>query len=350
MTTVASKLLIYSDPHLGVKRKTNTSLKSSMRLENSVMDTLNFLVTKKKAQMGCDMAICLGDLFDKYSNPEKVIESAATAVQNTEIILAGNHDMENRAGSLGSLQLLKSMRPSSEGILVNKIDAYEPFHIEHGLTQFIAIPHVSSQELFEKAIGEACETAEQLKGWKVLLLHCNYNLTYENLPDTTLNLTDQLAVNALSSFHKVFMGHEHTPTEHHNGRIVVLGNIHPLSFSDISTKRALVYDSVTGDVESITLWENLSYAGLASEAESNVCQFMELTDDLPAGDTNKLAAALLKNPAVFAVRVLHKNESLKKASLSKACIESLPDRISADLEHTDPALHTLWEELKNAVE
>jgi len=345
------KVLIFSDPHLGLRRKANTSMASSMRLQQKLLSMAIKAGTKMKNDLECSWSFCLGDLFDTYRNPEHVIKDAASAISQVDMVLAGNHDLENRAESIGSLQLLSSMLPDNHKFVINSLGEAESYHVSHGTTSFLSVPHTATQELFENALDDAAGFASTLEGkWKILLLHCNYHLSYENLPDTSINLTKEKTDELLQTFHKIFIGHEHIPAEHYDGRVIIVGNTFPTGFSDISDKRVLTYDTETGEHESHVLWESDAFAGNASEAAAHASHgaFLDLVDDLPPGEASKLVTSLFKEDNVMAVRLRSEAQNrIKGEKLSAASLQSLPEVISEDLKHTDQELFSVWKELSH---
>jgi DNA repair exonuclease SbcCD nuclease subunit len=347
------RVLIYSDPHLGLRRKAHTSLKSSKRLRDALLGKALEACRDKVAEHECEVSICAGDLFDTYSNSEETISEAAEVVRSTTLILAGNHDLENREGSVGSLQLLDHLYPPGKFIL-NNLTGSESSSVELGSTLFVFVPHAATQELFEKALNDAMEGASAVEGkHRILITHCNYQLSYENIPDTSINLTKEMTDRLLSVFHRILLGHEHQPTEHYGGRVIIVGSTFPTSFSDISDKRCLVYDTETGEVFSQALWmaSEGAYTGSASGLINNPQEyaFIDITeDDLLPGETNKLASRLL-NESACAVRLSMAGDGkITAGDVDKAALKTLPEIISADLEQQDKELHALWEELTNA--
>jgi len=98
------KVLIYTDPHIGLNRLANTTQASAQRLgEKNFLWVQYLLELFKQKDM---LAFCLGDLFDQYSNDEAVIKQAMELIQHTDIVLAGNHDISNRKDKVSSLELL----------------------------------------------------------------------------------------------------------------------------------------------------------------------------------------------------------------------------------------------------
>lgn len=341
------KVLLYSDPHLGLRRKANTSLKSSERLRNKLTEAARFVCVDVKEQLGCQAAICAGDLFDRHSNSEEIISEAAEIVANTTLILAGNHDLENREGSVGSLQLLAKLNPEGKFIL-NGMSGKESSAIELGSTLFVFVPHAANQELFEAALTDAMAGAsEEDEKYRVLVTHCNYQLSYEDLPDTSLNLTKEMAERLLQVFHTVFLGHEHMPAEYYDGRIVVLGNLHPTGFSDISDKRVLVYDTETGKYESHLIW--LEETGLyhGSLEDYDLVSEYDFIDLEYREGIEKQISKLLSDSAC-AVRLNRgREDTISQKEFSGNSIPSITEAISKELKEKDKALYDAWEELSH---
>lgn len=340
------KIRIYSDPHIGLSRKANTTIQSSQRLQKMLVTVAEEIVSCKE-----DMVFCLGDLFDKFSNSEEVIHSAANIVKNTNLILAGNHDLENKAGSLGSLQLLSQLSTSSSKFIISPWGDDESFHVELGLTKFYLIPHMASQDLFEKALRDARDDAMQTEGkWRVLMTHCNYDLTHD-IPDTALNMSSELAKELLGAFHYIFLGHEHIPKDLFNGKLWIVGNTYPTGFSDISDKRVLVYDTEDGSIESRAVAREEDVSLNIKASQLGTCEplpFMDIEDDMPPGEANKLVSQLFNKSAVLAVRLRGGTAKLKGSGISaSATLDNLPQTIAADLSENDPELLALWEELSD---
>lgn len=344
------KILIYSDPHEGLSRVANTTPASAQKLRDASHEHTKYLLTDVK-QEGM-LAFCLGDLFDQYSNHESVIVQAMDLVTRTEIVLAGNHDISNRKDKVSSLKLLQKIY----GDMILMGDWGEPSVFQFSLrnTQFVFIPHVANQELFETALQEAqALAAASTSQWKVLCIHCNYNLTFDSVQDTSLNLTSTAADLLLADFHFIFSGHEHIPADHHNGRVRIVGNPYPTSFSDISDKRVLIYDSVTGEVSSqhTLSGDRMLWKGKLSELpEGTDAKFLDLEDDLPRGDGFKAVTKLYKSSDVFAIRLKAPQAEEEDTTVAKIeTMESLPEVVGKDLQENRPGLLPLWEELLEEV-
>lgn len=336
------KVRIYSDPHLEAQREAHTTFESRTRLRSRIADTVMTLLI----QPGADYTICLGDLFDRYSNPEEAVKSAIPIVERTDLVLAGNHDLVNRESKIGSLQLLHEFFPNK--FLISDWGAAESSYFDVGKTRFAAIPHVISQDLFGQAVGDAISAVEQWPGYKVLLLHCNYDRGYTDGTETAINLPSSMAADLLRHFHTIFLGHEHHPAEFFEGRLVLLGNTYPTSFSDLSDKRTILYDTELGSWESHLHLSasSLGWTGKASILSQSTFPYITLEDDLPVGEVNKIVTSLFKKHDVFAVRLMQKPRTEGRPEVVYDKMETLPELVSKELEN-QPEMRSWWNELTN---
>jgi len=273
------KIHFYSDPHLGTNRRANTTVASREKLQDVIHGML-YTLTQKPGKH-----VLLGDLFDTYRVPEEVMLQALTCLDGIDLALAGNHDILNDADAVGSMQLMAEIFPGAI-----KHNAYNEakwhFDLYEGGTGIWAIPHCTTQALFEEALQGAMEGAESnTGGTKILLLHCNYNRPPEFMSETELNLSQEDALILMDIFDYVLLGHEHesntvisTKTK---GVLEVIGNTFPTSFSDISDKRSLVFDTKTRTMESVTHWTaadhslEVQWNGLPENLDG--IQFLNLT-------------------------------------------------------------------------
>lgn len=240
------KFTLFTDPHLGTRRAAHTTRESSQRLQHTLY------LQARAVTENAPRPICLGDLFDRSFNDEATLVQGYTIAKQCVVTLAGNHDETNRAGTVTTLDALKAM-----GVSVCKTpDLSKPFYdyIDPGI---YLVPHHASQEIFETAMFHAAEHACHHREGKasVLMLHCNYNQPFAK-EDDTLNLSEEVAGRLLNAFDYIFLGHEHKPATHFDGRVVILGNIHPTSFSDISDKYAYELDITDDSLElnKTTIW------------------------------------------------------------------------------------------------
>lgn len=228
---------IFTDPHLGTARTAHTSRSSSEALRLRLFKEADKLASLENP-------ICCGDLFDKSNNNEETILHGFKVASNCKYVLAGNHDEDNVVGRVTSLRAIQSMGVTS---IVSSDNLAKPYFFADG--KLVFVPHHISQALFEEAIGAAFDNA--IPG-SVLFLHCNYDF-YINNSDATLNLPATLAEKLLEKFNFIFIGHEHGSKEDFDGRVCIVGNTFPTSFSDISTKSCVVLsDDLTSYERKIT--------------------------------------------------------------------------------------------------
>lgn len=237
----------FTDPHLGTRRAANTTRESSKKLQDTLYQAALNAIHPDTPN------ICLGDLFDRAFNDESVLVQGFNVATNCVGTLAGNHDETNRAGTVTSLTALKEM---GVDIISTPCLSKPHFEVFGGHAGLYFVPHHASQELFEKAMFEASAHAAANREGKsaILALHCNYNCPFE-MEDDTLNLSTEVAEQLLEYFDLILLGHEHKPSTHHDGRVIILGNTHPTSFSDISDKYRYGIDLDTCEVEQVKIWD-----------------------------------------------------------------------------------------------
>lgn len=235
---------LFTDPHLGTRRSAHTTRDSSKRLTQALFDQALRVVSNPHP-------ICLGDLFDRAFNDEATLVQGYRIADRCELTLAGNHDETNRDGSVPSLRALGQMGC----MIVATPGLTDPYFFEY-LDGIFVVPHHASQEVFETAMFHAAEQAIHSRAGKasVLMLHCNYDAPdFMDVQDDTLNLSAEVAERLLNAFDLILIGHEHRPAKYLEDRVVILGNTHPTSFSDISDKFS--YTLSIGD-DHVTLVEH----------------------------------------------------------------------------------------------
>jgi DNA repair exonuclease SbcCD nuclease subunit len=219
-------ITIFTDPHLGTSRAAHTTRESSQKLQDEL-----YLQSMTIVNTGEHPKVCVGDLFDKAFNAERVIAQGYNVATGCAWTLAGNHDETNREGTLPSLRLLKEM-----GVpIIASPNLSDPFFDCHESLYFV--PHHASQELFEQAMRDAADHAATHRDGlaSYLFLHCNYDFDLAT-EDSTLNLRRDFAKELIAAFDYIFIGHEHNGSTDLGGQVVVLGNIHPTSFHDVGDK------------------------------------------------------------------------------------------------------------------
>ena len=243
---------IFSDPHLGLERKAHTTKESRKRLKGRLSEKALSIISPA----GSGAVVCAGDLFDTFSNSELDIVSAAGVAQFCDVILAGNHDSLNQADAVGSLDVVGELCEDTTIVKALEFDkpCYEQGELEGMSLAFI--PHHPSQELFDTALlhfTEAANAADTCgEKLRAVFLHCNYENSMTDGHDTSLNLTKAQAEALLEISDYIFIGHEHQPRELLDGRLIICGNIHPTSFSDISDK--YYYDLTADSLEKTLCW------------------------------------------------------------------------------------------------
>lgn len=338
-------ITLYSDPHLGLKRQSHTTPASSLRWKQRILETVSFILAEEKPPL-----LCLGDVFDSYSNSEEDIYAGYGIALGTDIILAGNHDIVNRADKTGSLQLLRQLfaqRQVSHKIVLPGYGSHAVYSWGYGQAQFVFVPHVAQKDLFEQALQEA-EGVAGSSGcpYLVLCLHCNYDLS-EGLTgaDTTLNLTQERAYKLLESFHRILIGHEHVARQdHQTDRIQLLGSVFPTSFSDLSDKFYWRYDAQTNLLTKHLCWsaESGYYKGPASLAPPGK-EFYDLQDDLNSRECAKLVTSLYDLETTLAVRLNREERSVtSETAASVGEFQNLPKLIQAELGKASPDLLPLF--------
>ena len=239
------KLRIFTDPHLGVSRQAHTTRESSKKLTQKQYETAR---KAKEIEPGQRIVIA-GDLFDRTYNSEAVILQGMDVAEDC-FILAGNHDLPNRADVQCSLDVVQQAW-NNQVVMCEALDQPMSREILEGV---YLVPHHANQELFEQALAQAVQAAKEREGNKVLFVHCNRGFIPEEAASSTLVITDQMEAYLLQTFTRIFYGHEHKATENLDNRAFVLGNTHPTSFSDISDKYCYDYDTETDELVRHKLW------------------------------------------------------------------------------------------------
>lgn len=239
-----TKIALFTDPHLGTDRQAHTTRASAKALQQSIYEQTMQVVNSTTLPI-----YCLGDLFDKANNSEAVLLQGYNAGIECEAVLSGNHDETNRVGVVTSLGALAEMGVrvcAAPDISTPYFDTKESIYM---------VPHHASQELFEQGIRDAAQHAAETRDGlaSYLMLHCNYDFTLA-IEDNTLNLSRELAEEIGDAFDYIFIGHEHNGGTYLDGKVVVLGNIHPTSFHDIGDKYMYVLDTETAELTKELVW------------------------------------------------------------------------------------------------
>src|SRR5574340_1148230 len=209
-------------------RKGGTTLESQAALRASQYAHLDRLLAGVSGNL-----IINGDLFDGFMvDPSDVILSfqalsdwVRRGIGNLTL-LAGNHDWSPRGSKTSSYHLLAHFLKIAHPNNVVVYDYSDGFKkIDDGLW---AIPHMPNQALFDLEIEKALNLAVQ--GW--LLLHANYNNTFAQHSDHSLNVSQEQIDALLVKGWSILFGHEHQHRVMRGGRVVIAGNQIPTSCAD----------------------------------------------------------------------------------------------------------------------
>lgn len=359
----------FTDPHVGKELKANTTPASRATLSEQV-----FLHGKAAAEMphpgGREVhyTICGGDLFDTDTNPEHVLLAGSEIARKCNLVLGGNHDVINITGRESSLSALAKLTEDERFVMPPGPGKVKFEARRLGGVLLMVVPHHARQQEFEEAM-QAAERAANSGGVtetrKILLVHCNYHLTFE-AGENDLNLTDAVARKLLQTFDYIVMGHDHRPRRECNGRLIVLGNTHPTSFSDLGEKFVWFYDSETNEFTQELLCTDNSRVIQAAELIENWkaetlhvyqdIEWIDLVGVLPpeaAVDLAKSIRALWKgNNFLYAVRaskVLFQADGLAQGVDRPAQQRTLMEVIEEDLGKS-PELLELFREAKELKE
>lgn len=237
-------LTIFTDPHLGTSRQSHTTRESSKRLQDALYDQAMAIVSNDGTPL-----MCVGDLFDKSFNSEAILLQGYNVASRCRWTLAGNHDETNREGTVTSLRALQGMDVpicAVPNLTDPYFDCFESIYM---------VPHHASQAVFEQAMREAAAHAAANRDGlaSYLFLHCNYDFDLAQ-EDNTLNLSQELAKELITAFDFIFIGHEHNPSKHLGGQVVVLGNTHPTSFHDVGDKFIYHLELDTAELTQELVW------------------------------------------------------------------------------------------------
>lgn len=337
---------LFTDPHLGTRRAAHTTRDSSKKL------TLSLFKQAWDIIEDAENPVCLGDLFDRSQNSEDVLVQGYEIASNCRWVLAGNHDESNRADTVTSLRALQEMGCP----VISSPSLSAPYFFADGPMYFV--PHHASQELFEQAMLEAAEHAacERAGRASVLMLHCNYDQPFAT-EDDTLNLSPAIAQKLLESFDYIFLGHEHKPSTHFDGRVVILGNSHVTSFADISDKFSyqleITDDSI--DLAKTRIWsKDERFAPVMFGQDLPDLSGVQFIDVIGAADEAVAVADFMQQVWENAPDALAVRNSVSVAGVNvvddeaeKPVVEDLRTRISRELDGTD--LAELFSELAKEV-
>ncbi len=247
----------FTDPHLGVSRAQNTTMASAAALRKRIfVNAMEIAVEAKKAG---HFVACLGDVFDKHSNPEHIVSQGAQLLEYVDAALGGNHDVKNVQGAVSSLMLIDQLMQEFSPVIMSP-DISQPYFKRVGADEasLFFIPHCLTQEIFEQSVRAACADTLNWGDHCILCLHCNVGEAYGQVEaeGSTLALTEELQELVIQHFGLTMVGHEHKPRKLHKGKIVVMGNLLPLSFGELEHRFVYEYDTQTRKLNMGRLFDN----------------------------------------------------------------------------------------------
>lgn len=356
------KLLFCTDFHEGLTRVENTTSESAVRLQAEIhRRALKVVVDAKKRG---SVVINGGDLFHKHSNPEAIIKQGLEVAKLCNVVLAGNHDVINIKGSVSSLDLVAAAthEEALDDIVIRSPNPSESYFDTRLLDEYAgggsglylySVPHCFTQELFEKSVRDAAAHAGQSIGRKIMLLHCNVGTGFGHLEDhsSSLWLTEELQDLVRDHFDLVMIGHEHDPRTigsltDPRGAIVVMGNLFPVAFGEISDRFVYEVDTETLEVEPIQIFDAESaWAVIGADDLIHVdgvwpmegVQFIDIEGEIEQENYGKLGRALGKlwkaNPDALMVRngaTIIRPEGAEDNSALEQMMQTLPERVRAE--------------------
>lgn len=325
-----TKVLLYSDPHLGLKRQANMTPTSAKARDEETHAALSELLDQ------FEYSICVGDFFDVYSNSEETIFNALPIAEKTKYILAGNHDIKNVVDSVSSLRLIDELYENC---------IFERETWTHGDCDFYFLPHCFSQQEFDEELAAIETDARRNEAIRILFLHANYANDLVSEDQVSLHLPRDRAKELLATFNYIFIGHEHLPREDLDGRVQIVGSFRPTAFDNLCDKRVLLLDTQTGKLGSEIVWsaEEHAYSGPASQAPEGR-QYYDLIDDLEPGQAQKLVVKLFENGA-YGVRLRIEDSKVDPQAIELSAVDVLPTAVATDLNKNRPDLVPYYNEL-----
>lgn len=316
---------LFTDPHLGLKRSSNTTQKSQQLLRDHLYELALELAQKESS-------ICVGDLFDKSENSEEIILQGIEVSKPCRYVLAGNHDIKNIADSVTSFDVVKVTKSG----MVSSPDLSKPYIYSHAGLTFI--PHCMTQAIFEESIREACNAPypdPEKSPTLALFLHCNVGDGFGDLEGdgSCLWLTSELQKLVVERFDFVLVGHEHEPRTLHDGKLVILGNTFPLGFGEIADRYYYTLDTEkktlerTLSVRASDIFEELPVELLFSAKGTNETTklLVDITGEINANESSEYARYISTfwktNPHLLMVR-----KSVEVRNMGKLVGECKVDR------------------------
>jgi DNA repair exonuclease SbcCD nuclease subunit len=325
---------IFSDPHIGCTRSSHTTTASREKLKEHLYSSAIQQVTFDND----DFVVCCGDMFDTYWSDSRSLQLGMEVYHGCDLVLEGNHDHANRMNTDSSLSFLKKLNSHVRNEANQPKVNYE-FH--KGITMQV-IHHKFTQDLFDEALSKVVDG-------DILFLHCNYNSGYAK-DDASLNLTKEQAEILLTKVKLIFIGHEHAYSEHFGGRLILTGNTHPTSFSDISDKYSWSVDQDLNVTKKL-IWDakknsiKFDYKSLFEDIYLDGYQFIEITGVAERSELPAIARAVSNLWKTYSTALMIKNsvvcekQEVKVAETTKF-VDSLA-QVTSELH--DTKLKEIWE-------
>lgn len=303
-------IMFFTDPHIGKVLVSNTTPASRKRLTARLAGQP--LAAMKNSGTGA--WVCGGDLFDKFDNPAAVVRDGMKVANRCFLVLGGNHDVENSVDSYSSLDLVSDSFTEEESPVVKPIYNTTNQTITNiGKFSICAVPHHSTQQLFNETMERLCDS-KYVHDCDFLLLHCNYDCDMAT-NDTSLNLTRDVAAKLLNNFKFIMIGHDHNPKRDFDGRVIVMGSIHPTCFGDCHVDHKIYGFSVGDDsiTEEVVWSADEKYAEYITDDDISLWEplpegyeFVRVTGQMTPEQVPQLAKWVRdawKRESVFAIRV-----------------------------------------------
>lgn len=349
------RFLFFTDPHLGKRLRSHTTTSSQeamVELLYQQADGCLALAISLNAK-----AVCLGDLFDQYSNKENIIKQGLDIAGGCAVTLQGNHDVKNLKGEPSSLDLVASVL--KDGICVNP-DPTRSFVQWKDSWGLCLIPHHFTQEAFAEALRQACESPRASE--YILCLHCNVMEKLQE--DSSLYLTPELEKLVRSKFKMVLVGHEHEPkrkpAQDGQCELLILGNTFPLGFGEIANRYAYEIDSDTLEVQKHLIWDaSINYSEVSVEDflkegfSRKTEQFIKVTGTLPfdrRAELNKALVRAWKNcPSALAINIdtVEIIKPLTETLDKSVDLQSIPELLKLAAEKA--GFSELYKEIENEI-
>lgn len=325
------KVFLFTDPHLGRTNQSHTTTDSRKRFKGHLFEVAKSYV-RKASGLGVEGIYCLGDLFDKSNNSEGIVAQGAAISSRCDRVLAGNHDLTNRAGSYSSFELLEEVGSPVSGPFVLSPDPGQPYFQQD--PPFFWVPHCYTQEVFEQSVRDAAAAAAE-DDTTYLMLHCSLGSYGEESSDSSaLYLTDELKKLVGEAFTRVFVGHEHVPAQ--EGNITVLGNTYPLAYGELGDRYAYVLDTDTDELTPIKMvskddvYQRMSVEKLL-QGQPAVAPMVEITGEAKWDQQPEIAKAVMRlwkegGDTLFSVKNSIKMEEIQ-SKFEMVDVESYSDAL-----------------------